>query len=212
MSLSTQSNSSSSKKRKNSKSAKTKKVTKVLRTDSDPKRSKLDIVKRYKLSRDQLHWMLKNIYISRKVDDTEILMRKQNNAFFQISGAGHEGILTAVSMILKPSHDFFLCYYRDRALCLGLGMTPYEMLCQANGNLGDVSGKGRQMPAHWGHKKLGIINKSSCTGTQFLQAVGVSEAGKYLKDIGNEDGPEFNNREITYVSSGDGTTSQGEFW
>ena len=173
---------------------------------------KLELLKETKLTKDQVLWMLKNVFVSRFVDDAEIRMKKQNTAFFQISGAGHEGILTAASMVLKPKHDYFIAYYRDRALCLGLGVTPYEILCQANGNTGDTSSKGRQMPSHWGNAKLNIVNKSSCTGTQFLQATGLAEGGKFLQTLKLENGPVFNEQEIVYVSSGDGTTSQGEFW
>lgn len=173
---------------------------------------KLELIEKHKLSKKDILDLLKNIYTSRKVDDAEISMKKQNKAFFQISGAGHEGVLSAFAKLLKPKYDYFIPYYRDRALCLGLGMTPYEMLCQANGNIGDMCSHGRQMPAHWGHVKLNIISKSSCTGTQFLQACGVSEAGKFLKNLNQKDGPQFHHDEVIYCSSGDGTTSQGEFW
>lgn len=173
---------------------------------------KLDLIKKNKLSKADLKWFLKNVFVSRKTDDAEISMKKQNKAFFQISGAGHEGILSATAKVLKPKHDYFIPYYRDRALCLGLGVTPYEMLCQANGNTGDTASHGRQMPAHWGNVKLNIISKSSCTGTQFLQAVGVAEAGLHLKKMKLKDSPVYNEQEIVYVSCGDGTTSQGEFW
>ena len=146
---------------------------------------KLKLAKQYGLSKRQLTAFLKNIYLARKVDDAEIAMKKQNKAFFQISGAGHEGIQTVISSILKPSYDYFLPYYRGRALCLGLGVTPYEMLCQANGNTGDTASAGRQMPAHWGNKKLNIVSQSSCTGTQFLHACGIAEAGEYLVQLEN---------------------------
>ena len=178
--------------------------------------TKMKIAKKYGLKKTDLVDMLKNVYISRKLDDTEIAMKKQTKAFFQISGAGHEGILSATAKVLKPKHDWFLCYYRDRALCTGLGVTPYEMLCQANGNTGDTSSYGRQMPAHWGNVKLNIVNKSSCTGTQFLQACGLAEGGRYLAEL-DAKGVDLGDRkyekdEIIYVSTGDGTTSQGEFW
>ncbi len=173
---------------------------------------KLDLIKKNKLSKADLTWFLKIIFQSRKTDDAEITMKKQNKAFFQISGAGHEGILSATAKVLKPKHDYFIPYYRDRALCIGLGVTPYEMLCQANGNTGDTASHGRQMPAHWGNVKLNIVSKSSCTGTQFLQACGIAEAGLHLKKVKLKDSPVYHDQEIVYVSCGDGTTSQGEFW
>lgn len=178
---------------------------------------KLELAKKYNLKREDMVAMLENIYTSRKVDDAEISMKKQSKAFFQISGAGHEGILTAAAKVLKPKYDWFLGYYRDRALCLGLGVTPYEMLCQANGNMGDAASYGRMMPAHWGHKKFNIVNKSSCTGTQFLQACGLAEAGLWYKKLRDEhkidvSGMDFKDDEIIYTSTGDGTVAQGEFW
>lgn len=178
-------------------------------------KAKQELIKKNKLSKDTLIAMYRNSYLSRKLDDAEITMKKQSKSFFQISGAGHEGILSAVTQILKPSYDFFIPYYRDRALCTGLGVTGYEMLCQANGNVGDTASYGRSMPSHWGNKKLNIINKSSCTGTQFLQACGIAEAGLYFDKM-SKDGVDhshtYHKDEIVYVSSGDGTTSQGEFW
>ncbi|MDD4973682.1 MAG: dehydrogenase E1 component subunit alpha/beta [Bacteriovorax sp.] len=177
---------------------------------------KLELAQKYNLGKKELLEMLSNIYTSRKVDDAEISMKKQSKAFFQISSAGHEGILTAATRVLKPTHDWFLGYYRDRALCLGLGVTPYEMLCQANGNIGDTASHGRMMPAHWGNKKLNIVNKSSCTGTQFLQACGLAEAGLWYKKLQKEYNIDtsglYHDDEIIYVSTGDGTMAQGEFW
>ena len=173
---------------------------------------KLELIRKNKLSKADLLWFLKNIFVSRKTDDAEITMKKQSKAFFQISGAGHEGILSAVAKVLKPKHDYFIPYYRDRALCLGLGVTPLEMLCQANGNVGDTASHGRQMPAHWGNVKLNIVSKSSCTGTQFLQACGIAEAGLHLKKMKLKDTPIYHDHEIVYASCGDGTIAQGEFW
>ncbi len=182
---------------------------------SESTKAKLSIIKKNKMDKELLLDMYKNVVLSRELDDAEIRMKKQSKAYFQISGAGHEGILSAVSKVLKPKHDYFIPYYRDRALCTGLGVTAYEMLCQANGNVGDTASHGRQMPAHWGNVNLNIINKSSCTGTQFLQAVGVAEAGKFLSKMakdGVQHNQVYNDDEIVYVSTGDGTTSQGEFW
>jgi 2-oxoisovalerate dehydrogenase E1 component len=194
-------------------SAKGKKMTMKKSTVS----AKLDLAKKYKLGKKELVELLENVYTSRKVDDAEISMKKQSKAYFQISGAGHEGILSAAARVLKPKHDWFIAYYRDRALCLGLGVTPYEMLCQANANIGDKASHGRMMPAHWGHVDLNIVNKSSCTGTQFLQACGLAEAGLWYKRLTDEyklKGYEnkYFDDEIIYVSTGDGTIAQGEFW
>jgi 2-oxoisovalerate dehydrogenase E1 component len=100
---------------------------------------KMKIAKKHDLSKEDLVDMLRNVFVSRKLDDAEITMKKQSKAFFQISGAGHEGVLTAAAKVLKPAYDWFIPYYRDRALCTGLGVTPYEMLCQANGNIGDTA-------------------------------------------------------------------------
>src|SRR5690554_4440043 len=160
--------------------------------DNNLHEKKLKLAKQYGLKKEDLMDMLRNVYLSRRVDDTEISMKKQSKAFFQISGAGHEGILSAVARTMKPKYDWFIPYYRDRALCLGLGVTPYEMLCQANGNTGDTASHGRQMPAHWGNVKLNIVSKSSCTGTQFLQAVGIAEAGRHLKKLKLKDSPVYN--------------------
>ncbi len=181
------------------------------------------------LTREQLIEAYRIMYTSRRIDDREILLKRQQKIFFQMSGAGHEAIGVAAGMTLKAAYDWFYPYYRDRALCLALGAKPLEMFLQAVGAADDPSSGGRQMPSHWGYKRLNIVTQSSPTGSQILQAVGCAEAGRYFSrhpkavevpspnngqaiDYRQFKDVSLRGDEITYVSLGDGTTSEGEFW
>ncbi len=149
---------------------------------------------------------------SRRVDDREILLKQQNLAYFQINGVGHEAVLAAASQVLDPRRDWFFTYYRDRALLLGLGMTPYEMFLGSVGAEACPNSRGRQMPSHWGARRLHVAPSSSPTGTQCLQAVGFAEAGRIgsAATLHGDTAPQEG--EVVLVTLGDGTTSQGEFW
>ena len=175
------------------------------------------------LSREQLIEFYRLMYLSRRTDDREIVLKRQQKIFFQISCAGHEALLVAAGMALKPGYDWFFPYYRDRAICLTLGNTVEEQLLQSVGAASDGASGGRQMPSHWSSSRLNIVTPSSATATQCLHAVGCAEAGRYFarrpEAAKKADGDyrqfkdvKFHGDEVVYVSIGEGSTSQGEFW
>src|SRR5271170_5500319 len=175
------------------------------------------------LTPERLTEIYRLMYLSRATDDREIVLKNQQKIFFQISGAGHEALLVAAGLVLKPGYDWFFPYYRDRALCLALGVTVEELLLQGIGAAADPASGGRQMPSHWSSPAHHIVSPSSATATQCLHAVGCAEAGRYFSrhpeaavkhegDYREWSNVEFQGDEVVYVSVGDGTTSQGEFW
>ncbi len=166
------------------------------------------------LSRDELLAAYRLMLLSRRLDDKEIQLKNQSQIFFQVSGAGHEAILVAAGRQMRPGEDWAVPYYRDRAFCLALGVTPYDMLLQGVGSKDDPASGGRQMPCHWGSKRLNIVSGSSPTGTQCLHGVGCAEGTlryERLPDLAGREHAHFAG-EITYVSIGEGATSEGEFW
>src|ERR1700751_1874598 len=186
------------------------------------KTAKLDATKYHGLDRETLIRLYRTMFLSRRLDDREIQLKRQNKIYFQISSAGHEAVTAAMGLLVRPGVDWCYPYYRDRAFCLMLGVTPLETLLQAVGAKDDPASGGGQMPSHWGHPKGDMGTKSSCTGTPFVQAVGAAETtlyyqnhpkaltqakkaplGEYVRHDANE---------IVYVSGGDGATSEGEFW
>jgi 2-oxoisovalerate dehydrogenase E1 component len=175
------------------------------------------------LSAQQLVQIYRLMVLSRRLDDREILLKRLQKVFFQISAAGHEALQVGAALALKPGYDWFFPYYRDRALCLALGVSPYDMFLQSIGAASDPASGGRQMPTHWSSRELHIVSTSSSTATQLLHAVGCAEAGRYLSrhpkaaervpgDYREFHDLEFHGDEVVLASIGEGSTSQGEFW
>ena len=164
------------------------------------------------VSREEAVEDFRRACISRALDDREMTLQKQSRVFFQISGAGHEALLLALARSLRPGYDWFFPYYRDRALLLGLGVSPYDMLLQAVGSSADPASGGRQMPCHWGSAELNVVSQTSPTGSQCLPAVGCAEASRYIVRRPDLPGCRAHGDEVTYVSLGEGATSEGEFW
>jgi len=175
------------------------------------------------LSAPQLVELYRLMFLSRRIDDREIMLKRQQKIFFQVSGAGHEALQVAAAKALRPGYDWFFPYYRDRALCLTVGVSPYDMFLQAVGSGIDPASGGRQMPTHWSSRPLHIVSTSSSTTTQLLHAVGCAEAGRYFshhpeaaaKAAGDYRGfhdVEFHGDEVVLACVGEGSTSQGEFW
>ena len=163
--------------------------------------------------RAELVRFYRTMLLSRRLDDRELQLKNQSLSYFQISGAGHEAVQVAAGLALRPGHDWVFPYYRDRALCLTLGVTACDMLLNAVGARDDPNSGGRQMPTHWSSPALRIVSPSSACTTQCLHAVGAAEAGALLPRPAGAagDSPSLDG-EVTLVSLGDGQTSGGEFW
>ena len=176
-----------------------------------------------RLGPKQLVEIYRLMYLSRRLDDREIMLKRQQKIYFQISAAGHEALQVGAALALRPGYDWFFPYYRDRAFCLALGMTPDGMMLQSVGAATDPSSGGRQMPTHWSSTELHIVSTSSSTATQLLHAVGSAEAGRYFSrhpeaaataqgDYRNFHEVTFKSDEVVLTCVGEGSTSQGEFW
>ncbi|MGH9691212.1 MAG: alpha-ketoacid dehydrogenase subunit alpha/beta [Candidatus Acidiferrales bacterium] len=186
------------------------------------KTDRFDAAKYRGLGRDTLIRIYRAMFLSRQLDDREIQLKRQNKIFFQVSGAGHEAVLVAAGLVLKSGYDWFFPYYRDRALALMLGETPYEMLLQGVGAKDDPASGGRQMPSHWGNPRFNMVTGSSPTGSRWLHAVGAAEASLYYEEFPKaldqaRKAPlgasvRFYRDDVAYVSGGDGATSEGEFF
>ncbi len=166
-------------------------------------------------SRDELIKFYRTMLLSRRIDDKEIQLKNQSLIFFQISGAGHEAIMVAAGLPLRPGYDWFYPYYRDRALCLALGMTPYEMFLSGVGAKDDPNSGGRQMPSHWGHKALNIVSQSEPDGHAVpagRRLRGSRRCSTSASRTSRTASASSSSDEVVYVSLGDGTTSEGEFW
>src|SRR5258707_1165793 len=184
--------------------------------------AKLEAPRHQRFDRETLIRIYRTMYLSRRLDDREIQLKRQNKIYFQISSAGHEAVTTVAGLLLRPGVDWIYPYYRDRALCLALGVTPLEMLLQAVGAKDDPNSGGHQMPSHWGIPRLNILPRSSATGMQYTQAVGLGKASLYFEHHPRaleqaQQAPHgnmapHNPNEIVYVSGGDGSTSEGEFF
>src|SRR5688572_1276127 len=128
------------------------------------------------------------------------ILTRQGKVSFHASTRGHEKIQIGTVMLMKPGHDWFYTYYREKAIAYALGVSPKDMFLHMLSREGDPSSNGRNMPEHFSSRSLNLVSQTACTGTQFLIAVG---AAKALKKDGSD--------AIVYVSSGEGATSEGEF-
>ena len=154
-----------------------------------------------KFPKDFLLKAYRTIVFSRTIDEKEMTLLKQGKIFFHLSGPGHEAVQVAMALAMKSNYDWAYPYYRDLAFSLAYGSTPLEIFLENMNRVEGPSSHGRQMPSHYGNKNLRIVGQSSPTGTQYLQAVGTAMGAK-----------KSGSDEIVYVSSGEGATSEGEFF